>query len=216
MRFSRYPFYYKLYRLLQKNFLTKAVLLRVRQRFEILCPGRESYIIQKTVKTLLFTWVVIFLEILGIIQLHPCMLQMMIAIVCAIILHHEIIQFCVRSLEEKILIQLEQFITDVRHHYYVSRMVDDAIFDALDHTPYEMRVHALKFYDIITSENCEELADHYHLSSHNNFLNLFLALCVTVVEYGDRTINDQSLFLMNLSNLKAEINLEKKKMIKGD
>lgn len=208
MRLNASSFCYRFYLLLQKNFLTKALLLRVRQRFEILCPGRESYIVQKTVKTLVFTWIVILFEIMGIISLHPCMLQMMIAIMCAIILHHEIIQFCVRTLEEKILIQLEQFITDVRHQYYVSHMVDDAIFDALDHTPYEMRVHALKFYDIITSENCEELADRYHLSSHNNFLNLFLALCVTVVEYGDRTINDQSLFLMNLSNLKAEINLE--------
>lgn len=208
MRFNGYSFYYKFYLLLQKNFLTNAILIRVRQRYEILCPAQETYIVQKTVKTLLFTWVVILLEIIGIIRLRPSILQAMIAIMCSVILHNEIIQFCVQTLEQKILIQLEQFITDIRHHYYVSRMVDDAIFDALDHTPYEMRVHALKFHDIITSENCEELADRYHLSSHNNFLNLFLALCVTVVEYGDRKINDQSLFLMNLSNLKVEINLE--------
>lgn len=208
MKIKEYRFLFYIYTLLQKNAITNCVLCRIRSRYEMLCPAREQYIVQKTVHTILFTWAMMAAEIILIVRLQPGILQACIAIMIAVILHHEILQFSIHRMEEKILIQLETFITDVRHHYYVSRMVDDAIFDALDRTPYEMRVHALKFYDIITSDHCEELADQYHLSSHNNFLNLFLALCVTVVEYGDRTVNDQSLFLLNLSNLKTEVNLE--------
>lgn len=208
MKSKHYRFCYRVYTILQQNPLTKNGLTRVRSRYEMLCPAREQYIVLRTIQTLLITWCVVALEVVGIIRLQPGILQAMIAILIAIILHKEILQYSIHRMEEKILQQFEQFITDVRHHYYISRMVDDAIFDSLDQTPYEMRVHAMKFYEIITSEHCEELADQYHISSHNNFLNLFLALCVTVVEYGDRTIQDQSLFLINLSNLKTEVNLE--------
>ena len=208
MKLKDYRLYYRVYAFLNGNWLTRALLARVRNRYEMLCPAKESYIVTRCVQTILLTWLVISVEIIGVIRLSPGFVQTGIAVMIAVILHHEILQASIHHMEEKLLKQLEQFITDVRHHYYVSRMVDDAIFDAMDHTPYEMRVHALKFYEIVTSDHCEELADQYHMSSHNNFLNLFLALCVTVVEYGDRTVQDQSLFLMNLANLKTEVNLE--------
>lgn len=184
------------------------MLGRIRHRFELLCPARESYVVERTVKTLLITWGSIALELFLLIKMQPSMSQTMIAVLCAMVIHTECIEVCVRSLELKILLQLEQFITSVRHHYHVSRMIDEAIFDAMDEAPYEIRVHAMKFYEIITSEQCQELADQYHVAMHHNFLNLFLSLCVTVIEYGDRIVRDQSLFLMNLTNLKVEIQLE--------
>ena len=208
MKHKSDTFYAQLYQILQNNILTNQILLKVRKRFELLCPARETYIVKKTVSTLLFTWGIMLSEIIGMFLMIPSIWQLTIAILIAGILHYEIILFCTKGMELKILSQFEQFLTEIRHHYYVSHMVDEAIYESLEQTRYEMRVHAQKIYEIITSENCEELAEQYHLSSHNHFLNLFLALCVTVVEYGDRTVNKQSLFLTNLSNLKMEINIE--------
>jgi len=208
MKWRDYRVYYQVYTFLDDHRLTHALIARVRHRYEMLCPAKESYIVKKCVQILLLTWIMIGIEMTVIISMAPGIMQAAIAVMIAVILHHEILQWSVHRMAEKLLKQFEQFISEIRHHYYVSRMIEDAIFDGLDHTPYEMRVHAIKFYDIVSSDHCEELADQYYMSSHNNFLNLFLALCVTVVEYGDRTVQDQSLFLMNLSNLKTEVNLE--------
>lgn len=204
----KYRLYFKIYTFLLHNPVTRTLTSQIQRRYEFICPARETYIVEKTVTTLLLTWFVVLAEIICIIRFHPSLVQTMIAAMIAVILHHEIISYLLCRLEEKILRQFEQFITDVRHYYYVSQMVDEAILDSLDHTAYEMRVHAQKFYDIITSDHYEELTEQYCLSTHNNYFHLFLALCITVLEYGDRTIRNQSLFHMNLSNLKTEVNIE--------
>ena len=205
---KQYPMYYRFYAFLLHNPLTKTMTLRVRSKYELICPAREQYIVQRTVSTIGIAWLSVFLEIMIVLSLNHGIVQTMIAIALGMIVHNEVIAFQSRHLEEKILQQFEQFISEVRHYYYVSEMIDEAIFDAMDHTSYEMRIHAQKLYDIITSDHYEELAEQYYLSTHNTFFHLMLSLCITVLEYGDRTIGKQSLFIMNLSNLKTEVNIE--------
>ncbi len=113
------------------------------------------------------------------------------------------------SLDKKLLNQLGDFITNIRHHYSVQGNVEDSIYDTLDETPYEMGLHATKIYKMLTATNVEHEVDKYKDIAPNKFVLTMVAICATIKEYGDKTLDDgQSLFLTNINYLKEEINVE--------
>lgn len=112
-------------------------------------------------------------------------------------------------LDNKLLNQLGDFITNIRHHYSAQGNVEDSIYDTLDETPYEMGLHATKIYSILTSTNVEHEVDKYTDVAPNKFVLTLVAICATIKEYGDKKLDDgQSLFLTNINYLKEEINVE--------
>lgn len=113
------------------------------------------------------------------------------------------------KLDSKLLNQLGDFITNIRHHYSAQGNVEDSIYDTLDETPYEMGLHATKIYKILTSTNVENEVDKYTDTAPNKFVLTLVAICATIKEYGDKKLEDgQSLFLTNINYLKEEINVE--------
>lgn len=112
-------------------------------------------------------------------------------------------------LDNKLLNQLGDFITNIRHHYSAQGNVEDSIYDTLDETPYEMGLHATRIYKILTSTNVEQEVDKYTDIAPNKFMLTLVAICATIKEYGDKKLEDgQSLFLTNINYLKEEINVE--------
>jgi len=87
-------------------------------------------------------------------------------------------------------------------------MVEEAIADAMENCGYEMRIHATKLYDILTGDDPEEEMSKYNDTVANKFLRLFLALSITVIDYGDQEVEGQSLFLSNIKTLKNDIHIE--------
>ncbi len=113
------------------------------------------------------------------------------------------------SLDKKLLIQLGDFITNIRHHYSVAGNVEDAIYETLDETPYEMELHATRIYRMLCATNVEHEVDRYTDVAPNKFILTMVAICATCKEYGDKILDDgQSLFLTNINHLKKEINVE--------
>lgn len=212
MKSKRPPFHHRIYLFLNRCIFTRSVTQHVRKKYELLCPSQERFIEEKTVTTILVTWLFVFFDILIIFARKPSIYHGCLAVALAVIINYEIIQWNVRSLELKLFVQFHKFLEDVRHFYYVNHMVDEAILDAMEHTKNEMRIQAIKLYEILTSDCMEEQTETYYATTHNKYFHLFLALCVTVAEYGDREVNHQSLFLFNLTNLKTEVHLELLKM----
>ena len=205
---SRRNLYHAWYQVLQKIPLTKPFATTIGRRLAGLYPGDKSMIVRKTVNT---TSVVILLSLLCICVVflrRPSIYTGFLTILSLIIFFYEVLQWSVRYSEMKLLEQMDTFLSEIRHNYYVSHMVDEAILDSMDQIGNHIKIHADAIYQIITSENMEEKAEAYNEMSGNKFLKLFLALCITVVEYGDKTMDSQSLFLLNLTNLKTEVNLE--------
>lgn len=200
--------YHIWYHILQKIPITKPFTLTIRRRYESLFPGDKGTIVRKTVFT---TGVIILLSFLCVCVLFlrkPSVYTGFLTILSFFVFFYEILHWAVRNSELKLLMQMDSFLSEIRHNYYISHMVDEAILDSMDQIGSQIRIHADVIYQIITAENMEEKAESYNEMNGNKFLKLFLALCVTVVEYGDKTIDSQSLFLLNLTNLKTEVNLE--------
>lgn len=113
------------------------------------------------------------------------------------------------KLDGKLINQLGTFITDIRHYYSSQSAVEDAIYDTLDETPYEMGLHATKIYKILTSTDVKQEVDKYTDVAPNKYILTLVSICSSIKEYGDKPLEDgQSLFLKNLGYLKKEINIE--------
>lgn len=196
------------YHLLCRFLFTKKYLNRIRSRIEMLDLSDQWTVIKKTMNiaycdaglsTLLFLLVVCFNQkVYGIFM----------GILSIYIIHNQLVKLFVDRLNDKLLIQLEKLLGDIRHHYHVHGMVDDALYDSLEECGHEISGHVMKMYEVLTSEDIDESLSEYYDLVPDKFFKSFLALCYTVQRFGDRTVEGKSVFLSNLNYLKQEINLE--------
>lgn len=107
----------------------------------------------------------------------------------------------------KLLKQLEKYLGDVRHYYHAGGLVEEAIYDSLEDSPYEISLHMQKIYDLIIAEDLEEIQQ-YKETAPNKYITTFVALCQITLQYGDTLKNNNSVFLTNLNHLKQEIHME--------
>jgi hypothetical protein len=114
----------------------------------------------------------------------------------------------VHRLENRLLRQLRHFLADIRHHYHRHRMVEEAIYDAADAAPYEMALHGLEIHAVLTASHPEERLEQYYETAPNRFLKGLAGLSYLVKEYGDKIVQNGSLYLHALGRLATELNLD--------
>lgn len=113
------------------------------------------------------------------------------------------------KLDLQIIQELNLFVDDVRHFYFDTKMVEESIKESMKDSPLLlMKQHAKKVYDVVTSDDLIEAAKKYNKTIQDYFLRKFMATCVVVEQYGDRTIDDESLFLASLRDIKQDIQIE--------
>ncbi len=111
--------------------------------------------------------------------------------------------------KKKELQEIDEFLSAVRHEFHIHGMVDEAVRDAsVSQKSRYIREEADKILDVLEAEDVRAAAKVYRMSESNRYLKLFVTLCVTVSEYGDKTTKDGSMFLNNIMNLKEELRLE--------
>ncbi len=111
--------------------------------------------------------------------------------------------------KRKEMSETDEFLSSVRHEFHVHGMIGEAIRDAalMQKSSY-IRKEAERIVDVLEADDIRAAADEYRSSENNRYLKLFLTLCMTVEEYGDKTSDEGSMFLKNLMNLKEELRLE--------
>lgn len=196
------------YKACNNFWFTRWYIEKVGRGFEILYPGEKTLIASKTMKTIFLLWGLSIASIFLLFLRQPSLYTAAIGILLIVILHYEIVNGMIRTMEMRLLKQLEQFLSDVRHSYYINQMIEEAVADAMENCKFEMKIHAAKLYRILSGEDLEEEANRYHETVPNKFLRLFLALSITVIEYGDQEVEGQSLFLNNIKTLKNDIHIE--------
>lgn len=200
-----------MYLFLMKVPIVKGYLNRISRRYEILCPSDKKETYKKSMIFALVCWIISALIIIFLFIRKPTIFYAAISIFLVWVVNSKLVHFIVNYNEMKILKQFNEFISDIRHYYYINGSIEDALLSAIDLADREMKLHANKIYEILISENIEEEVIKYNSTTQNNFLKMFLAQCVTVITYGDKEINNESLFLKNLINLKTDISNEIRK-----
>ena len=191
-----------------KFWLTKWYVEKISRGYEVLYPGEKQAIANKTMKTAILLWTLCNISIVFLFLAHPSLYTAATVILLIVVIHYEIVNGIIKSMEIRLLKQFEKYLSDVRHSYYINHMVEDAIADAIENCRYEMRIHATKLYDILTGVDPEDEISKYNDTVPNKFLRLFLSLSITVMDYGDQEVEGQSLFLSNIKTLKNDIHIE--------
>jgi len=112
--------------------------------------------------------------------------------------------------EDILLEQFADFLSSVRHKYHDVKIVSSAIASTMDELPYEISLHIENIYDIIISPDMKHKIDQYVVTAPNKYILMFLSICSSIKEYGDKTLEDgTSLFLTDLNYLKEEVNMER-------
>ncbi|WDV46953.1 hypothetical protein PV797_04445 [Clostridiaceae bacterium M8S5] len=201
-------FLYVSYMYFSQFILTRGYIKRVRKRIELL-ELSDSWTINR--KTMKFTYILLGISTVIFMFMMTIDLSVYYFIISSFVIyvvHNQILKLLVDGIENKILMQFDVFIGDVRHHYHKHSMIEEAIYDSINDSDYEISLHADKMYEVLTSDDVEESIDKYNELVPNKYFRTFLALCYSVQKFGDKVVDGRSLFLTNLNYLKQEINLE--------
>lgn len=197
-----------LYRLLWKNRLAAGYLSKVRKIYEILSPSEDYDMMVKTMRVVIRNLCITVLLFLFSLSLKGSNVYHYLFIFCMIfVFEQELLYRTVSREEKKILVLFEKYLGDVRHFFHAGGMVEEAIYDSMEDAPELLVPHIMKIYDVLLSEEKEEV-EKYKEIAPNKFFLTFLALSQITLEYGDTIHDGHSVFLENLNYLKKEVSIE--------
>lgn len=201
-------FYLELYEFFSKWRVTRRYIKSVSKSLLIYHASKNDDISIKTMKLIFKTWALDLFLIVFIYLRNPSVFTFFLFIMYLLITNKQMIYVAIESGNIRLLKQFDLFLGEVRHNFQIHKMIDEAIFDALRQTPNPMQFHGQKIYEILDASDMQEEVSKYNETTSNRFLKLFLSLCVMMVTYGDKEINKNSLFLINIKYLRQEVNIE--------
>lgn len=199
------------YRMLNDFPFIKHYIKRLRKRYEIIEPGDNKKIEKDTLKTMFFSTALCIILLTITLAMGLSVYSCIATAALIYIIHSFVIFKSVSNKEMVLLKQTINFISEVRHQYYTTGSVTEAIYESLVEAPQPVETHMEYIYNILESDDVEEEMNIYNDHVPNRFLKLFLSICVSIVRFDDRTVNGESLFIMNLSHLKEDIDIEIRK-----
>ncbi len=203
------PFTYVLYHFLANNIFTRKYYGKVKKKYAQLYPSDENSITRRVNRIFLTA----ILSGAAALALFIWMADGDVFYICldiwiVLVLVTFIIDWSFSRLEDKQLLQFGDFLTDTRHYYHETNMIDSAIYMTLSDLPAEVGLHAEKIYEMTASPETVQEVDKYAKSRPNRFFMTFAAICASIKEYGDKVIEGSRLFLINVNYLKEELIIE--------
>lgn len=189
----------------------------VERQYTILYPNDQKTARKKATKLILWSTLISILSLIAVIVISGTVYMIVVTIVLIVVLNTYLVRMRIESEEMRLLEQFNSFMSDVRHFYFDSQMVDEAVNAAIEVAKPAVRVHAERIAEIFTAPDLIEATQKYNNIVPNRFIKSFVALCVITIQYGDKKVKDESNFLLNLKNLKQEIYIEilKKQKLKS-
>ncbi|NLK87897.1 MAG: hypothetical protein GX279_10465 [Clostridiaceae bacterium] len=209
-------FFFNAYNVFIRVRILKRYLLRIRKRIEILEMSDNWTISRKTVKFAMISLGIPAIMLIALLMLKIDLYYFIVCLITIILVHNSILSILIDRIESKLLHLLEKFIGDVRHHYHEHGMIDEAIYDTIEDSKYEMALHASKIYDVLSSSDVEDEIEAYNDMAPNKYFRAFVSNCYIVQKFGDKIVEGQSMFLTNLNFIKQEIQMELLKRSKLD
>lgn len=208
--FSWDVFFQKLYIKYIKIPFIKTYLLKIRRRLEInniddefVTRLQASKIITKSLLIIIpLTIVIIYLT-------HSNFLLMSIILIFELFMIDSFADGMVNKLDNNLLLQQADFFAQMRHAYHENNMVAEAIYATAQDTEHiEVARQAEKIYEILNASDPETELEKYYDVAPNNYLREFAGISYLTQEFGDRKVDNTSLYLRNLENITQEMQLE--------
>lgn len=204
-------FWLLIYRHIAANFLTKHAVGTIRSRIEIVGNANERAIRKKTVQIFLTIVTIVLGLFLAIVVVTRQLLLILLFLMVLWFLAETLVDFFVIRLKNRLLKQQIRFNDLIRHKYYETGTVDEAIYHAcqsLDRHHHEIGLQGQRIHDILMAKDVEKEMESYYDTAPNKFLKILLGLAYITMEYGDTQVDGSSVFMKNMGDLTGEIRIE--------
>ncbi len=201
--------YEAIYRIFRKYAVLNKIYEREYLKTELIYPADEVSLKKEVSKNLfkytLITVIGILLSVTIAFATHDVFYAGIILTATFIILNNST-KKAYEKIEDTILEQFRDFISEMQHAYHDTPIVQKALAGCMSSMKSELGSHMAKILDILNSANIKYELDKYTAENHNKYFLTFLSLCASTKEYGDKKDRDgRSIFSTNLGYLKENI-----------
>ncbi|RUT35944.1 hypothetical protein EJP77_02795 [Paenibacillus zeisoli] len=140
--------------------------------------------------------------------LNPDFIYLLTLILTAIILNGMFVDSFINRLEKRLLLQMVDYFTEVRHAYHRHGIVEEALYEAAESSDEEIARHGFAIADALVSAEPDEELNKYYETIPNRFLKSFAGISYLIMEYGDKVKKEGSVYLKAISSLTQEIHLD--------
>ncbi len=213
VRNKNYSVKFTAFALKSYNFIERIPVLRrfqakIRKKLETLAVYDE-FTLRKEVMKIIFAICALVVIVLGfLLVIRPSFLVAFWVFVGFLLLSGILVDFFIYRVERKLLKQLKEYINRVRFYYQSTKMVDEAVFEAIHDAGNEMKHHAERIDKIVNSLDVEKELALYEDVAPTRYLRVFAGLAVLVKERGDKVTDGKSSFLNGLTAINKELNAE--------
>ena len=207
--FSMDILYQKLYITFAKIPYLKTKVWKLRRRLEILNVDDEFNIRKDTARVLSKTlMLVIPIMTVSLIISHTNLLLMGFIFIFEIFMIDTFIDGKVDKMDNNLLREQLDFFAEIRHAYHEYNMVEEAIYQISQDDEKSISRQGEKIYEVLISNDPETELEKYYDVAPNSYLKEFAGVSYLTKEFGDRTIDKQSLYLKNVNNITEEMQIE--------
>lgn len=203
----------RLYQIVYMTFVKMPILKyytkKTRLKLEMTNDYTEYEIRKRSGKYMLVAVIFIFVSLFVLLNLVNDLYMSLIVIVGVLIIAEKMIDLGITSVSNKILRQMPDTFTAIRHAFHEHGMIDEAFNTAIDEMgDKEIGPQLKKIKEAIISDNPEVELEKYYDTAPNRFLKLFAGVSYLTYDLGDRKVDGTSVYLKNLNNILQDIYLE--------
>ena len=182
---------------------------KTRLKLEMVNDYTEYELRRRSGKYMLIAVIFIFVSLFVILNLVNDLYMSLIVIIGVLIIAEKLIDVGITSVSNKILRQMPDVFTSIRHAFHEHGMIDEALNSVVDEfADKEIGPQLKRISEAITAENPEIELEKYYDNAPNRFLKLFAGISYLTFDLGDRKVDGTSVYLKNLNNILQEIYLE--------
>ena len=207
--FSAEILYQRLYITYTRIPFLKRYILKLRRRLEIINIDDEYNTRKDAAKILTKALaIVIPTAILTIIITSSNYLLMFTLLMFELFMIDTLIDGSIDKKDTNLLKEQLDFFSEIRHAYHEFNMVEEAIYQVSQDDERDISRQGETIYEILIADDPEMELEKYYDIAPNVFLKEFAGISYLTKEFGDRKVNDASLYLRNINNVTKEMQLE--------
>ncbi|GIO55029.1 hypothetical protein [Paenibacillus cineris] len=188
--------------------LLSAYIRKVRKRVSGVHAYEEFYLRHEVMNVTLSILGTLGISVAVLFLLNPSLSFLLLVLLTAVVINSLLIDMVVNRLERRLLVQMLDLFSDIRHRYHQHGMVDEALQEADESADDEAGLHTRKIAEALISNNPSEELEKYYEAAPNRFLKAFAGISYMIMEFGDKVKEQGSIYLQGLSGLTKEIHLE--------
>lgn len=197
------------YLVLVKIPIVKHYTKKTRLKLEMVNDYTEYEIRKKTGSIMLGSLLFIFAALFVFLNVVSDLYMAAVVTLMVFIINDVMVNSRVNKVADKILRQLPEVFTEIRHSFHEHGMIEEAFNDAIEELEdKEIMPQIRKIKEAIMSDNPEVQLEKYYDTAPNKFLKLFAGVSYLTMELGDREVDGVSVYLKNLNNILNDVYLE--------